>query len=73
MGDAAKGLGSLPTSFPEAFSGLVEEARGDLLAISGDIDGARSAYEEAKKSQFVANPDALTMKLNELAVAESSS
>jgi len=73
LGDAAKGLDSLPKTFPEAFGGLVEEARGDLLAQSGDIQGARSAYEAAQESQFVANPDALTMKLNELAVPESAS
>jgi len=73
LGDAAKGLDSLPKTFPEAFGGLVEEARGDLLAQSGDIQGARSAYEAAQESQFVANPEALTMKLNELAVPESAS
>lgn len=79
-GDSSAGLASLPESFPEAFTGLVEEARGDLLIQSGDEDGARTAYEAAQASQFVANRDGLTMKLNELALpakdaeaAESSS
>jgi len=31
MGDVSAGLSSLPSKFPEAFTGLVEEARGDLL------------------------------------------
>ena len=73
MGDASKGLDSLPKSFPESFSGLVEEARGDLLVQTGDMSGARSAYEAAQQSQHVSNPEALTMKLNELAAAESAS
>lgn len=79
-GDASAGLASLPKKFPDAFIGLVEEARGDLLIQSGDEDGARAAYEAAQASQYVANRDALTMKLNELALpstvakaAESSS
>ncbi len=79
-GDASAGLASLPKKFPDSFIGLVEEARGDLLIQSGDEDGARTAYEAAQASQFVANRDGLTMKLNELALpstaadaAESSS
>lgn len=71
-GDAAAGLASLPADFPQAFTGLVEEARGDLLVISGDTDGARKAYTAAQESQFVADRDALNMKLNELAVSDDS-
>lgn len=71
-GDAAAGLASLPKKFPEAFAGLVEEARGDLLVISGDEDAARKAYLAAQDSQFVANREGLTMKLNELAVGDDA-
>lgn len=71
-GDASAGLASLPKKFPEAFIGLVEEARGDLLIQSGDEDAARTAYEAAQESQFVANRDGLTMKLNELAVPSTA-
>lgn len=67
-GDAKAGLAELPKSFPESFTGLVEEARGDLLVLEGDWSAARSAYEAAASSQFVANREGLTMKLNELAV-----
>ena len=68
LGDAATGLASLPGTFPSAFTGLVEEARGDLLLLNGDTDAARTAYQAAQASRFVANPEGLTMKLNELAV-----
>ncbi|MGQ7844847.1 YfgM family protein [Granulosicoccus sp. 3-233] len=71
-GDAAAGLDSLPADFPEAFAGLVEEARGDLLLINGDADGARQAYLAAQDSQFVANREGLTMKLNELTVSDGT-
>jgi predicted negative regulator of RcsB-dependent stress response len=68
LGDAAAGLASLPASYPDAFIGLVEEARGDLLVLSGDATAARTAYTAAQESQYVANRDGLNMKLNELAV-----
>ena len=68
LNDAAAGLSGLPSTYPPAFAGLVEEARGDLLVMSGDLDAARSAYQTAQESQYVANREALTMKLNELAV-----
>ncbi len=67
MGDAAGGLASLPATFPEAFTGLVEEARGDLLVREGDLAAAKTAYEAAQDSEYVSNPEGLTMKLNELA------
>lgn len=72
MGDASAGLSSLPSTFPEAFTGLVEEARGDLLFLNGDSDAAKTAYEAAQESEYVANRDGLTMKLNELAKADAS-
>jgi predicted negative regulator of RcsB-dependent stress response len=72
LGDAAAGLASLPSTFPEAFAGLVEEARGDLLSIKGEPDAARTAYEAAQESEFVANREGLTMKLNELAKVGAS-
>lgn len=72
-GDAGAGLKRLPESYPDSFAGLVEEARGDLLVQEGNADGARAAYEKAQASGDVADPNALTMKLNELAVAENAS
>ncbi|MDB4222332.1 tetratricopeptide repeat protein [Granulosicoccus sp.] len=72
LGDASAGLSSLPSTFPEAFAGLVEEARGDLLTIKGEPDAARTAYEAAEKSEYVADREGLTMKLNELAKADAS-
>lgn len=70
-GDATAGLSTLPTSYPESFKGLVEEARGDLLLSTGDTEAARAAYAAAKESQFVANREGLDMKLNELAAPGS--
>jgi len=72
MGDAAAGLSSLPSTFPEAFTGLVEEVRGDLLTIKGEPDAARTAYETAQESEYVPNREGLTMKLNELAKPDAS-
>ncbi|MFK8077663.1 MAG: YfgM family protein [Granulosicoccus sp.] len=72
LGDAAAGLSSLPSSFPESFTGMVEEARGDLLVMQGDTDAARTAYEAAQESQYVSNRDGLMMKLNELATPSAS-
>lgn len=72
LGDASAGLASLPSTFPDAFAGLVEEARGDLLVIEGDSDAARTAYQAAQDSEYVANPEGLAMKLNELAKVDAS-
>ena len=66
-GDTAAGLGTLPSEFPEAFTGIVEEARGDLHVLAGDMAAARNAYQAASDSDYVANREGLTMKLNELA------
>ncbi|MEE9319888.1 MAG: tetratricopeptide repeat protein [Granulosicoccus sp.] len=68
-----EGLSTLPDSYPDAFVGLVEEARGDLHVLAGDNAAARAAYEKAQTSENVADANALTMKLNELATADSSS
>lgn len=62
------GLALLPSDYPEAFTGLIEEARGDLAALADDPDAARAAYELARDSGQVADPNALTMKLDALAV-----
>ena len=64
---------TLPEDYPESYAGLVEETRGDLLAASGDTDGARAAYQKAQDSGTVVDPAPLTMKLNELAVPASAS
>lgn len=66
-GDAAGGLSILPGSFPEAYAGLVEEARGDLHVLAGDIAAARQAYNAAAESEYIANREGLTMKLEDLA------
>ena len=66
-GDVEAGLKMLPGSFPDAFSGLVEEARGDLHVMAGNTDAARTAYQAADASEYVADRQALSMKLNELA------
>lgn len=70
---AAEGLKRLPKSYADSFTGLVEEARGDLHVLAGDESAARTAYEKAQGSDSVADPQALTMKLNELAVAKDAS
>lgn len=69
----AEGLSTLPESYPDAFAGLVEEARGDLHVLAGDNASARTAYEKAQASENVSDANALTMKLNELATADSNS
>jgi len=66
-GDPSAGLAVLPESFPDSFVGLVEEARGDLHVLAGDEDAARTAYQAAAASEYVANREGLTMKMNELA------
>jgi len=71
-GNVKSGLSELPTKYPDSFTGLIEEARGDLLFLDGDMSGAREAYEAAVASENVANPEGLRMKLNELAVPGSS-
>lgn len=72
-GDAAAALERLPDEYPESFTGLIEEARGDLLVLGDETDAARAAYEKAQASGNVADPEALDMKLDDLAVAENAS
>lgn len=72
-GQPDAGLERLPASYPDGFTGLVEEARGDLLVMVGDVDGARTAYDAAAESGQVADTQALTMKRDDLAVPASAS
>ena len=72
-GDVDAALARLPETYAAEFAGLVEEARGDLLVAAGDTDGARAAYETARDSGLVADPEALGMKLDDLAVADAAS
>lgn len=63
-------LDALPSTVPDTFSAMIDEARGDLLLAKGDIDAARTAYQKAVDSEYrVADRNELTMKLNDLAVA----
>ena len=66
-GEPAAGLERLPGSYPEAFTGLVEEARGDLHVAAGDPEAARAAYALARDSGQSPDPAALSMKLDDLA------
>lgn len=72
QGKAADGLKTLPSSYSESFTALVEEARGDLHVAAGDTDAARAAYTKAQEAGTASNPTVLTMKLNELATADAS-
>ncbi len=67
LGDTEEALSMLPGSYPDSFAGLVQEARGDLHILAGDAAAAREAYQAAAESEYVANREGLTMKLNELA------
>jgi len=68
LDDADAGLAMLPTSFPQTFTAIVEEVRGDLFFAKGDVDKARVAYQAALDSgQRSANSNALNMKLDDLA------
>ena len=72
-GQPEEGLLRLPAEYPDGFTGLVEEARGDLLVLTGDVDGARTAYAAAAESGQVADERALTMKRDDLAVPAGAS
>lgn len=73
LGRVAQGLDRLPSSYPEAFTGLVEEARGDLLVLSGDGAAARTAYEQARDSGQVPDAQTLNMKIDDLPAPASAS
>lgn len=72
QGKSADGLSLLPSSYPDSFKALVEEARGDLHVVAGDVDAARTAYKAAQDSGNASDSAALTMKINELATADAS-
>lgn len=66
-GKSDDALGMLPTDAGEEFTGLIEEARGDIYLAKNDLDSAREAYKKAIDSgQRTGNPNALTMKFNDL-------
>ena len=65
-GEVQTGLERLPSDYPEAFTGLIEEARGDLLVLGDDPEAARAAYQAARDSGLAADPEALGMKLDAL-------
>lgn len=67
LGDVEAGLKTLPKAVNEAFTGIVEEVRGDLYLLSGDTAAARSAYLAAQAAGGVADTQALQIKLNDLA------
>ena len=73
LGDVAGALALLPNTYPSEFTGLVEEARGDLHVAAGDASAARAAYQQAQSSDNIANSAALTMKINELVSSGGSS
>lgn len=67
LGDVEAGLKALPKSVNDAFKGQVEEVRGDLQLLSGDVGAARQAYEAALEAGGVTDPATLQIKLNDLA------
>lgn len=73
QGKAEQGLKRLPSTYPESFTALVEEARGDLLALTGDAAAARAAYETARDSGQAPDAQALGMKLDDLPVTTDAS
>ena len=58
-------LATLAVDFPQEFVALVDELRGDALAIQGKTDAAIAAYRKAQLAS-PANPDFLRQKLNDL-------
>ena len=73
LGDVSAGLKTLPKSVNEAFTGIVEEVRGDLHLLSGDSAAARSAYQAAQEAGGVADPAALQIKLDDIAEPANAS
>lgn len=73
QGDATAALSVLPTSYADSFTHLIEEARGDVHVIAGDMAAAKTAYQLALDSGKAADQGALQMKINELATIGGSS
>ena len=67
LGDVEAGLKALPKNVHDSFKGQLEEVRGDLQLLSGDVGAARQAYEAALEAGGVADPATLQIKLNDLA------
>jgi len=60
-------MATLTAEFPGQFSALVDELRGDALALQGRTAEAIAAYRKAQNSEpQPANPDFLRQKLNDL-------
>ena len=60
-------LATLNAGFPDQFAALVDELRGDALALQGKTEEAILAYRKAQTAQpQPANPEFLRQKLNEL-------
>ena len=60
-------LATLNVDFPDDFSALVDELRGDALAMQGNTDEAIAAYRNAQNAEpRPANPEFLRQKLNDL-------
>ena len=58
-------VATLAVEFPEDFSALVDELRGDALALQGRTEEATAAYRKAQQAN-PANPEFLQQKLNDL-------
>ena len=60
-------MATLAVEFPEQFSALVDELRGDVLALQGKTAEAIAAYRKAQNGEpQPANPEFLRQKLNDL-------
>lgn len=73
LGDIEAGLKALPKSPNDAFTGIVEEVRGDLHILGGDPAAARDAYLAAQEAGGVADPETLQIKLNDIAEPANAS
>ena len=73
LGDVEAGLKALPKSVNEAFTGIVEEVRGDLHLLGGDMVAARTAYLAAQEAGGVSDPEGLLIKLNDIAEPANAS
>jgi predicted negative regulator of RcsB-dependent stress response len=70
--DAA--LSTLDIQYPESFTAVFEEMKGDVLVAKGDPQAARDAYQKARLANpGAANPRLLQQKLDDLGLASSAS